>query len=47
MNKGIPVAVSLFELHLSINPVLLFESEGSNLFCVAEYSYANIFTRQV
>ena len=44
LNKGIPEAASLFELHLKIDPVSLFESEGSNQSCVAEHSYANMIT---
>jgi len=44
--ESIPNAASLFERHLNINPLSLFESEGANQSLVpAEHSLAN--TQQV
>ena len=41
MNEGTPKVVSLFERHLNIDSVLLFESESANQSFVAERSLSN------
>ena len=35
LNEGIPKAASLFECHLDIDLVSLFEREGANQSCIA------------